>query len=342
MARTTLLVKWLILILAAGAALPSLAQSNKIVIGHTRSMIFIPSYVAIAKGYFKEEGLDAEITFFRGGAQALAAVVSRDAHIYVGVPSTAMQAITKGLDVMVYGATMDQLSMDVVVQGDLAKQKGLTPASTQAARIQALKGLTIGINAGGGSPDQVMRFVLNKEGINPERDVTISPMGDNNAVLAAFGRKRVDALFFAPPISDLAVQKFGGTRIFSFAKGDYEPLRGILYLGLISRGDWVAENPERTARIVRAFWRAQKLLRERPAEAMEATRGYFTELDKEAFESAFNANRDAIPATPRIEQRGMEISRQFNEAVNGEKFNLDLTKVYTNRFVDMAAKRMGP
>lgn len=340
MTKPSMFLKWIAFILVTGTAMQSMAQSNKIVIGHTRSLIFIPSYVAVAKGYFKEEGLNAEITFFRGGAQALAAVISRDAHIYVGVPSTAMQAISKGLDVTVYGATMDQLSMDVVIQGDLARQKGISPASTQAAKIQALKGLTIGINAGGGSPDQVMRFLLNKEGFNSERDVTISPVGDNSAVLAAFGRKRVDVLFQAPPTSDLAVQKFGGTRIFSFAKGDYEPLRGILYLGLISRADWVAENPERTARIVRAIWRAQKLLRERPAEAMEATRTYFTELDKDAFEAGFNANRDAIPATPRIEHRGMEISRQFNEVVSGEKFNLDLSKVYTNRYVDLAAKRM--
>lgn len=340
MTRSCKLLRWMLALAAAWAAMPSMAQSNKIVIGHTRSLIYIPSYVAVAKGYFKDEGLNAEITFFRGGAQALAAVVSRDAHIYVGVPSTAMQAVAKGLDVTVYGAQMDQLSMDVVMQGDIAKQKGINPASTQAARIQALKGLTIGINAGGGSPDQVMRFLLNKEAINAERDVTISPVGDNSAVLAAFGRKRVDVLFQAPPTSDLAVQKFGGTRVFSFAKGEYEPLRGILYLGLISRGDWVAENPERTAKVVRAFWRAQKLLRERPAEAMEATRTFFTELDKDAFEGGFHANREAIPATPRIEQRGMEISRQFNEVVNGEKFNLDLGKVYTNRFVDMAAKRM--
>lgn len=331
----------LLLLTSIFLAIPAYAQGDKIVIGHTRSLIFMPSYVAVAKGYFKDEGLNAEIVFFRGGAQALAAVISKDAHIYVGVPSTAMQAVAKGLDVMVYGATMNQLSMDIVLQGDVAKKKGISPSSAQAARIQALKGLTIGINAGGGSPDQVLRFLLNKEGFNPERDVTISPVGDNNAVLAAFGRKRVDVLFQAPPTSDLAVQKFGGTRIFSFGKGEYEPLRGILYLGLISRGDWIAADPERTARIVRAFWRAQKLIQERPEEAMAAIRPiYFSALDKEAFDGGFAANRDAIPATPRIEQRGMEISRQFNEVVGGEKFNVDLAKVYTNRYVDMAAKRM--
>ena len=319
---------------------PATAQTEKIVLGHTSSLIYLPSYVAVAKGYFKDEGLDAQITFFRGGAQALAAVISGDAHIYVGVPSTAMQAVAKGLDVKVYGATMNQLAMDVVVQGEIAKAKGLTAASTQAARVQALKGLTIGVNASGGSPDQVLRFVLNKEGMNPERDVTISPVGDNAASLAAFGRKRIDVMFLAPPTSDLAVQKFGGTRIFSFGKGDYEPLRGILYLGLISRGDWLAANPERSTRIVRAIWRAEKLISEKPAEAMEATRTFFTGLDKEAFEGGFYANRDATPATPRIEAKGMEISKQFNEVVGGEKFNVDLSRAYTNQYVDLAAKRM--
>lgn len=315
-------------------------RSEPLIIGHTSSLIFMPSYVAVAKGYFKDEGLDAEIRVFRGGAQAMAAVISGDAHIYVGVPSTAMQAVAKGQAVKVYAAVMNQLSMDVILQGDVAKSKGITSASTQEARIQALKGLTMAVNATGGSPDQVLRFVLTKGGMVPEKDVTISPVGDNAAILAAFSRKRVDGFFLSPPTSDIAVEKFGGTKIFSFSKGEYEPLAGILYLGLISRADWLAANPERSAKIVRALWRALKLIHDDPVEATSATRQYFSELDKQAFEGGAAAVREAIPNNPRVEARGMELSRSFSDAVNGEKFNGDLSSVYTNEYVDRAAKRM--
>jgi NitT/TauT family transport system substrate-binding protein len=316
------------------------ARSEPIIIGHTSSLIYMPSYVAVSKGYFKDEGLDAEIRIFRGGAQALAAVISGDAHIYVGVPSTAMQAVAKGQAVKVYAAVMNQLSMDVILQGDVAKSKGITPVSTQEARIQALKGLSLGVNASGGSPDQVLRFMLKKAGIDAEKDVTISPVGDNAATLAVFSRKRIDGFLLSPPTSDIAVSKFGGTKIFSFSKGEYEPLSGILYLGLISRADWLAANPDRSARIVRAIWRAEKLIQENPAEATEATRTFFSALDKEAFEGGAVAVMEAIPNNPRIEARSMEISKSFNEIVSGEKFDVDLSAVYTNEYVDLAAKKM--
>jgi NitT/TauT family transport system substrate-binding protein len=321
--------------LSAGAA-----RSEPIVIGHTSAMLFLPSYVAVSKGYFKDEGLEAEIKFFRGGAQAMAAVISGDAHIYMGVPSTAMQAVGKGQAVKVYATTMNQLAMDVVVQGDLAKQKGVTASSPQAARIALLKGLTFGVNAGGGSPDQVLRFVLNNEKMDPEKDVTISPVGDNPSIIAAFGRKRIDAFFLAPPASDLAVDKFGGVRLFSFGKGEYDALNGIIYLGLISRADWIEADRERTTKIVKAIWRAEKLIKDNPKDAMESMRKYFSDLDQSAYESAFMSNRDAIPAQPRVEARGMELSRKFSEIATGEKLDVDVSKVYTNEFVERAAKAM--
>lgn len=329
----------LALLAAAGASMVP-AWSETITLGHTNNMIFLPSYVAVSKGYFKDEGLDSEIKFFRGGPQAMAAVISGDLHIYVGVPTTAMQAVAKGQDVKVFATTMDKLSTEVVMQGDVAKEKGITSASSASARIQALKGLTIGVNAAGGSPDQVLRFMLNTEGLNAEKDVTIAPVGDPPSVLAAFGRKRIDVLLQAPPTSDLAVEKFGGVRILSFLKGDYEPLNGITYLALISRSDWLTANHERSVKVVRAIWRAEKLIHERPAEAMEAVRTYFSALDIETFESAFKSNQAAIPTSPRVEARGMEISKRFHETFSGEKFDIDVTKVFTNEYVDAASKRM--
>lgn len=316
--------------------LPGLAQ--KVLIGQTESMIFLPSYVAKGRNYFAEEGLDADLRFFRGGAQALAGVISRDAHVYVGVPSTAMKAFAKGQKVQMFATVMQQNTTSIVLTGEAAKKRKLTAASSIVERVRALKGLTVGVNAGGGGPEEILRFVLHNEKLSAERDVTISPVGAQSAVLAAFARNRIDALIQSPPITDIAVSQFGGYTLVNFGKDEYEPMRGMTRTTLIARSDWLEENPDRAARVVRAYWKALRLLREKPEEALEAIKPWFGSLPPADLRSGFMANREALPATPRIDRKGMEINRRFAEVIDGEPLKINLDDVMTNRFVDLAAK----
>ena len=288
----------------------AMAQPNKVIFGQTDSLIYMAVHVAKAKGYFAEEGLDAEIRLFRGGVQALAAVIAGDANVYLGPASTAMKAIVKGQDVKVFGSIMTQIPTNLVIQGDIAKERGITASSTIEQRMAALKGLTMGINAPGSAPDQVLRFALRTSGMDPERDATISPVGGGAALVASFEQRRIDGFAWSSPASDMAVDKFGGTMLVSFVKGEYPPLRGFLYLGMISRNDWLEQNPERAAAVIRAVWKAQRLIHEKPAEAREAQRTFFKSMDEYSFNAGFAANANAIPTTPRVERRSVELARR--------------------------------
>ena len=77
---------------------PTVAQSRqKVVMGQpSEGFIYLPIYVARTKGFFEEEGLNAEvITFSKGGAEALAAVLGGQSDIYVGSPSVQLRAQEK-------------------------------------------------------------------------------------------------------------------------------------------------------------------------------------------------------------------------------------------------------
>lgn len=329
-----------VLCATASILCPSHVLAQKILIGQTESMIFLPSYVAKGKNYFAEEGLDADLRFFRGGAQALAGVISRDSHVYVGVPSTAMKAYAKGQKVQMFATVMQQNTTSIVLTGEAAKSRKLTATSSIADRIKALKGLTVGVNAGGGGPEELLRFVLHNEKISPEKDVTISPVGVQSAVLAAFAKNRIDALVQSPPVTDIAVSQFGGYTLINFGKDEYEPMRGMVRTTLIARSDWLDENPDRAARVVRAYWKALRLIKEKPEEALEAIKPWFGSLPPADLRSGFMANRDALPTNPRLDRKGMEINRKFAEVIDGEPLKINIDDVMTNRFVDMAAKGM--
>lgn len=326
-------------LVASVAAGPAAGQSNRVVISQgTDSLIFLAGYVAKAKGYFAEEGLAGDIRIFRGGVQALAAVISKDADIYLGPPSTAMKAIKAGQDVTVFGNIMDQIPTNIVIQGSVAQAKGITAASPITDKIKALKGLTIGVNAAGSAPEQVLQFTLRTAGLDPQRDVKIVPVGSTAALIGSFEQKRIDGFAFSSPASDVAVEHFGGLMVVNYAKGEYEPLRGFLYLGLIARADWLNENPDRAAHAVRAFAKALRLIHDKPDEARSAVRTFFKDMDEAAFNQGFAANAAAVPLEPRISRRSVELNRDFAQAVEKVELDVDLDRVYTNRFVDLAAQ----
>lgn len=322
------------------AAHPAGAQSNRVVVSQgTDSLIFLAGYVAKAKGYFAEEGLEGDVRIFRGGVQALAAVMSKDADVYLGPPSTAMKAIKAGQDVTVFGNVMDQIPTNIVIQGDVARARGISATSPISDKIKALKGLTIGVNAAGSAPEQVLQFTLRAAGLDPEKDVKISPVGSTAAIIGSFEQKRIDGFAFSSPASDMAVERFGGLMVVNYAKGEYEPLRGFLYLGLISRTDWLNENPDRAARTVRAFGKALRLIRDKPDEARAAVRTFFKDMEEQAFNQGFAANAAAMPDNPVITRRSVELNRDFSQTVEGIQLDVNIDRVYTNRFVELAAQK---
>jgi NitT/TauT family transport system substrate-binding protein len=226
-----------------------------------------------------------------------------------------------------------------VIQGDVARTKNISNASRIEDKIKALRGLTIGINAPGSASDQVLRYTARLGGIDPDREMKIVPVGGDSALIASFEQKRVDGFAWPAPASNLAVKKYGGVMVVNYTKGEFEPLRGFLYVSLISRTDWLNSNSDVATRLVRAFTKAQKLINEQPDEARAALRTFFPNMDVDAFNDGFSANAAAVPATLRIDPRSVALNKQFSEAVEAIKLDVDVANVFTNAVVDRAEAR---
>ena len=86
-----------------GAAAPALAQGaplKKITISFCSQFLCAPPYeVARAFGYFRQQGLDAEIVYFRGGNAAIQALVGGAVDYGATSLDVAMQAYAKGADI---------------------------------------------------------------------------------------------------------------------------------------------------------------------------------------------------------------------------------------------------
>lgn len=324
-------------IAVAGAPHAADAAGKKVVFAQgPLALPFIVMYVATAKGYFAEQGIDAELISLAGGAQAMSALLSDNAQVYPGIPSTAMKVVNAGQNVVVFASLMTQMPASMVVQGDIAKARGIGPDTPLKQRIASLKGLTIGVAAAGASPDTLVRYALQAVGIKPDSEATIAPIGGSAAMLGAFQQRRIDAFVSGSPTPEQAVREMGAVELVNYTRGEDESLRGFMFLGLIARPEWLEADPDRAVAVVRAVWQAERLIRERPDEAREAIRPSFSGLSPEMMKLGFDVNALAVPANPYTEEHGLELNRMFLKIAEGTDYTLPLARIYTNKYVALA------
>jgi NitT/TauT family transport system substrate-binding protein len=277
------------------------SRSRGSVLGQpSEGFIYIPIYVARTKGFFEQESLDAEvITFSKGGVEALAAVLGGQSDIYIGSPTVQLRAQEKGQSLKSFAAVQTQFGSDLVLSPDVAKRIDLANLSDPRAKAAALKGLTIAVAGPGSLTDLMVRHIAQFAGLNPDRDMTITPIGGGGSMLAAFGQKRIDGYALSAPTSTTGIERFGGAMLFNFAKGEYPSFANFLFYTLIARNDWIAGRSEMAQKVVRALWKGLRFAKTNPDEAREAVRPFFAQVPKSEFDVAWALSLPSFGDNPK-------------------------------------------
>lgn len=324
-------------------ASPAIAQSRqKVILGQpSEGFIYLPIYVARTKGFFEQEGLDAEvITFSKGGAEALAAVLGGQSQIYVGSPGVQLRAQEKKQPVQTFAAVQTQFGSDLVLSADAAKKIDLANLKDPKAKAAALKGLTIAVAGPGSLTDLMVRHIAVYGGLNPDRDMTITPIGGGSSMLAAFGQKRIDGYALSAPTSTTGIERFGGAMLYDFARGEYPPFADILFYTLIARNDWITGKPELAQKVVRGLWKGLRYMKSNPDEAREAVRPFFAQVPQAEFDLAWKLTLPSFRDNPRIEEAGMKKNYAFLAEAEQRPVTVPIADSYTNAVVDAVAPSM--
>ena len=138
------------------------------------SIFYAPQYVAISEGFFKDEGLNIELTLTPGADKVTAAVLSGDVNIgFSGSEAT----------IYVYnGGEKDYLK----TFAQLTQKDGSFLVSREKINdfsLDDLKGKTVIGGRAGGMPEMTFEWVLKEAGINPIKDLNI----DTSIAFAAMG-----------------------------------------------------------------------------------------------------------------------------------------------------------
>ena len=306
----------------------------------TTSFAFLPVYVAEHMGYFREEGVDLTTTRVQTAAAGVAAVSNNNVQYYLSTPAAGMQAALRGANVRLMAALMQQFPGNIVVSREVAERhRGAIASSDVFTRLEVLRGLRLAAHSPGSAPDQLLRWVVRAQNMNPDRDVTILPITDAS-ILAALEQKRIDGFSYSSPLADTAVVKHGAKILVSFASGEHRQLAGMLSIVAVGSRDWLNRDPESAAAVVRAMWRGMLLLRSDPAAAKEAARKAFAQTDPAVYDAAFESNRRAFGDSPAFTREMIDRVVRFHEATGGQPMAGKLEDTYTNSAVELAAKTL--
>lgn len=142
-----------------------------------------PFAVAIKMGWFREEGLEVELMPLAGSADCVKNVATRAVPFALASPEPLAVARLQGLKAKTF-YTAYQGNIFVIA----------VPANSPIEKISDLKGRTIGVPSMGSTGVPIARALVAANGLNPDTDVSIVPVGEAAQAAAMLRNKQVDAL----------------------------------------------------------------------------------------------------------------------------------------------------
>ncbi len=144
----------------------------------------LPFKVAELRGFWREEGLDVEAILIRGavGMQALLGG-SVD---YTSASGSTIAAAVRGLPVKLVFISSSKPQFELISQPQLKS-------------VEDLKGKIVGISSRGGSNDLMLQMILQKNGLTPNKDVTVIIVGAQEESVIALRTGRIAAALITPP-----------------------------------------------------------------------------------------------------------------------------------------------
>jgi len=306
-----------VLAAAVFAATPSLAQ-EKVKIG-----LAVPNYgplaavyVAQELGYYKEAGVQVEITAYRGGAAANQALAAGEADLIDFFPPGVALAVKKGVKEKIVGA------------GSVAAD-GWHLVVLKDSPIQSLKDLAgkkVGVTAKASTTDFFSLWAAKKAG----GEIHTVPVGAAGLIPALKGRQ-VDAISAHSPLPLRLFANGEGRSLVDYGKdlGPSLPDVWVASQAIIDRRPKVLENT------LKAIYRATRYLQQNPKYALPYLKKFTNEADDKVVQLEYEIAIMGRATQALIKPEWLKASMALAQAAG-----LDLAKpeeIFTDKFYHVKA-----
>lgn len=290
----------------------------------TRSVFYAPQYVAIAKGFMEEEGLEIEITTGQGADKVMTAVLAGQSDIGFAGPEASIYVYNEGKED--YCQVFAQLT-----QKDGSFLVSREP--TDNFSWQDLKGKTIIPGRKGGVPYMTFEYVLKQNGINPQTDLTLDDSIKFDLMAGAFSGGTADYVTLFEPTATMTEQAGKGYIVASVGEASGE----IPYTAYFAKKSYIEENSEIIQKFTNAIYKGQKWVEEHTMqEVAEAIEDFFPDTDVELLAQVLQSYKDidAWKTDPIMKEESYNLLQTVIEEAGELKQRAPFDKVINNSFAE--------
>lgn len=336
MRRSLTLVLLAILAWPIGAADPANAQALRKV-KLTMPVVALsmsPVYLAKARGYFAEEGLDVEMTSTGGGGPDIKALIAGEADFTYTPGDNVILAYQEGKRLVMVMTALHRPIINWAMHRDVARAKGVTETTPLGEKLKALKGLTVGATQPGALTAHLAAFVIRKAGYVPQQDVKIIPIGGGPTWLAALENRKVDVALTATPVPETAVHRGFAIMFLNNAKGEDPSIPEFLMENLMTRPEVIEKNPDLVRKMVRALVRAnQWALTATPEQVAGALGPFLGKTNPEVLLAGVRSTLPAFSPDGRTSERSVKITQDVLEQAGILKKRVPYADIVNNDFL---------
>lgn len=294
----------------------------------THSVFYAPQYIAINKGFFKEEGIDIELSNGGGADKVMAAVLSNQIEIGFAGPEAAIYVYNEGKeDYCEVFAQMTKRDGSFLVGKD--KQENFS--------WDSIKGKTVIPGRKGGVPYMTLEHVIKKNGIDPQKDVILDDSIQFSLMAGAFAGSNAEFVTLFEPTAS-AIEKEGkGYILTSIGEESGE----IPYTAYFAKKSFIKENKELIEKFTKAVHKGLVWAKEHSAEEIaEVILPSFADTDLETLTGAVKSYKDidAWNDTPVLKEEAYDMLQSVMTEAGELKEKAPYDKVVNNEFAKKVIK----
>ncbi|MEG0295591.1 MAG: ABC transporter substrate-binding protein [Clostridium sp.] len=295
-----------------------------------RSVFYAPMYVAIANGYFEDEGIEIDLSTGQGADKTMQQVLSGSADIGFCGPEQVIYINNQGRDD--YPVLFAQLT-----QKDGSFLVGRE--SEDNFDWKNLNGKELIGGRPGGMPEMAFEYVLRQNGIDPKTDVKMVTNLDFTATAGAFKAGTGEYVTLFEPTASMLEKEGSGKIVASIG----ESAGTIPYTCFFTTKSYMDKNPEVIEKFTKAIYKGQEWIKTHSNEEIaDAIISYFPGTDKEIIVNVIANYKeiDAFASNPTIKEadlnRLMDIIESYDK--NLLTARPDFNKIVNNSFAEKVTK----
>lgn len=292
----------------------------------TRSVFYAPQYVAINNGYFKENGMDIELTTGQGADAVMTAVLANQCDIGFAGPEASIYVYNEGKeDFCQVFAQMTKRDGSFLV----AREK------TENFSWQDLKGKLVIPGRKGGVPYMTLEYVLKKNGIDPQKDTTLDDSIKFDLMAGAFASGDSDYVTLFEPTASMTEEQQKGYIVASVGEAAGE----IPYTAYFAKKSYMENNQEIIQKFTNSIYQGQQWVKEHTSkEIAEVIQSFFPDTDIAMLEAAIQSYQDidAWNDTPILKEEAFNRLQEVMTMAGELQEKVPYEKIVNNQYAKEA------